>query len=85
MRRLSACRLRLSRQLSTPDQGLLIVKKSSACMPVDWQLSGKRDDCLSTPDSCRRHSRRRHTVRRLLTATRLPPVPTNFCGATGVV
>eukprot|EP00956_Cyclotella_meneghiniana_P032216 scaffold87467_cov30-Cyclotella_meneghiniana.AAC.1 len=61
------------------EQGLLIVKKSSACMPVDWQSSGERDACLSTPDSGRRHN-----FRRLSTATRLPPVPTNFCGATGV-
>eukprot|EP00956_Cyclotella_meneghiniana_P021374 scaffold38879_cov65-Cyclotella_meneghiniana.AAC.1 len=30
-------------------QGLLIVKKSSACMPVDWQSSPKHDACLSTP------------------------------------
>eukprot|EP00956_Cyclotella_meneghiniana_P029198 scaffold70131_cov66-Cyclotella_meneghiniana.AAC.2 len=29
-------------------------------------------------------SRRRRTVRRLSTATRLPPVNANFCGATGV-
>eukprot|EP00956_Cyclotella_meneghiniana_P035035 scaffold110491_cov70-Cyclotella_meneghiniana.AAC.1 len=62
------------------DQGLLIVKKSSACMPVDWQSSGERDACLSTPDS-----RRCHTVRRLSTATRLPPVPTNICDATGAL
>eukprot|EP00956_Cyclotella_meneghiniana_P041190 scaffold218112_cov79-Cyclotella_meneghiniana.AAC.1 len=61
-------------------QGLLIVKKSSACMPVDWQSSSQLYACLSTPDS-----RRCHTVRRLSTATRLLPVPTNFCCATGVV
>eukprot|EP00956_Cyclotella_meneghiniana_P010122 scaffold13973_cov43-Cyclotella_meneghiniana.AAC.5 len=31
-------------------QGLLIVKQSSACMPVaDWQSSHQRDACLSTP------------------------------------
>eukprot|EP00956_Cyclotella_meneghiniana_P036235 scaffold123033_cov59-Cyclotella_meneghiniana.AAC.3 len=52
-------------------RGLLIVKNSSACMPVDWQSSSECDACLSSPDS-----RRRLTFPRLSTATRLPPVPT---------
>jgi len=52
-------------------QGLLIVKNSSACMPVDWQSSSECDACLSSPDS-----RRRLTFPRLSTAARLPPVPT---------
>eukprot|EP00956_Cyclotella_meneghiniana_P008876 scaffold12150_cov21-Cyclotella_meneghiniana.AAC.1 len=38
--------------------GLLIVKKSSACMPVDWQSSPKHHACLSTPVVDRREMRR---------------------------
>ena len=52
------CRLRHDCRLSPLEllwlyrgrrQGLLIVKKSSACMPVDWQSSPQHDACLSMP------------------------------------